>query len=485
MRFSSHPIFPFAIWLLLTISILVPFLLAATDVVPVKDDQSVLGKMKRSLLPGQTTHGHYQIELECSACHQPDMRIKAGACNDCHGEELKQAHDTHAAKKFKDPSNAQRLETLNVMECTTCHREHVPEQTSEMGLSLPQDYCYHCHQDIFEQRPSHKDFAFDSCNNAGCHNFHDNRALFEKFLDKHSGEPDFLDLATIPELSSEKNEYSPADRLTAKDQDAPEGKKLSDDDPLLQAWVDSAHAEAGVGCTKCHGGTADDQQLVNLPSGDEAADAVDPHSLWSRRVSYETCGKCHEQEVSGWLQSRHGMRLAAGLSAMTPEQARLPMKAKVAHEALDCSSCHQGHRFDRQFAAYEACISCHDDSHSRAYAESTHFELWQAELAGDAPAGTGVSCATCHMPHIEVDGKLVVQHNQNDNLRPSDKMVRNACINCHGLEFSLSCVADKQLIKSCFQGQPAEINQSVKMAAEWFEAKRRKREARKKSAKKP
>ena len=177
--------------------------------------------------------------------------------------------------------------------------------------------------------------------------------------------------------------------------------------------------------------------------------------------------------------------MAAGLSAMTPGQARLPMKAEVAHESLDCSSCHQGHRFDRQFAAYEACISCHDDAHSRAYTNSSHFELWQAELSGKAPVGTGVSCATCHMPRCEVDGKMIVQHNQNDNLRPSDKMVRNACMNCHGLEFSLSSVADKQLIESCFQGQPGEINRSVQMAMEWFAEKKRKREERKKSSKKP
>ena len=369
------------------------------------------------------------------------------------------------------------------MECTTCHREHEPDHTGEMGVSLPKDYCYHCHQDVFEQRPSHKDFAFDSCNNAGCHNFHDNRALFEKFLDKHSGEPDFLASALVPALSSAKNKHPSAVRLLANEQDAPTDKQLANDDPLLQAWVNSAHATAGVNCTQCHGGTSPPDQLEASDAGEQVSTANNSHSPWSDQVFYETCGKCHEQEVSGWLESRHGMRMAVGLSAMTPGHARLPMKVDVAHEALDCSSCHQGHQFDRRFAAYQACVQCHDDAHSRAYASSSHFELWQAELAGDAVAGTGVSCATCHMPHHEVDGKMVVQHNQNDNLRPSDKMVRNVCINCHGLEYSLSSVADRDLIDSCFQGQPAEVNQSVQMAADWFAEKKRKREARKKAAK--
>lgn len=470
MRFLSHPIIPFLIWLLLSISILVPFILAATETVPVEDEQSVLAKVKLGLLPGQTTHGHYQIELACSACHQPDMRIKANACNDCHAEELKQAHDTHPAKKFKDPSNAARLETLNVMECTTCHREHVPNQTTAMGLSLPKDYCYHCHQDVFDLRPSHKDLPFDSCNNAGCHNYHDNRALFERFLDKHSDEADIHSTAQLPTLPSAEKNYPIENRLTANDQDAPENKQLDANDPLLKDWVDSVHAHAGVGCTKCHGGD------LNQTSQTGQATSQDlEQTPWANNVSHETCGKCHSAEVKGWLESRHGMRLAAGLSAMTPEKARLPMKTEMKHDALDCSSCHQGHRFDRKFAAYEACIACHDDAHSRAYTDSSHFQLWQDELAGKAPAGTGVSCATCHLPRCDVDGKTIVQHNQNDNLRPNDKMVRNVCMNCHGLEYSLSSVADRELVEKCFQGQPAEINRSVQMAVEWFEKKKAKK----------
>ena len=52
-------------------------------------------------------------------------------------------------------------------------------------------------------------------------------------------------------------------------------------------------------------------------------------------------------------------------------------------------------------------------------------------------------------------------------------------MNCHGLEYSLSSVADQELIEKCFQGQPTETNRSVKMAVEWFEAKKRKRDAKK------
>ena len=109
----------------------------------------------------------------------------------------------------------------------------------------------------------------------------------------------------------------PAEWLTAKDQDAPEGKRLSDGDSLLQAWVDSAHAKVGVNCNQCHGGEEKALQTGNLASHEKSANTAEKYVFWSNKVSYETCGNCHEQEVSGWLQSRHGMRLDAGLPPMT------------------------------------------------------------------------------------------------------------------------------------------------------------------------
>jgi DNA-binding transcriptional LysR family regulator len=67
-------------------------------------------------------------------------------------------------------------------------------------------------------------------------------------------------------------------------------------------------------------------------------------------------------------------------------------------------------------------MGCHNDSHTRNYRDSPHFALWQAEIAGEVPAGRGVSCATCHLPresHKAAKGtRVLVQHNQNLNLRP-------------------------------------------------------------------
>jgi len=104
-------------------------------------------------LPGETTDGHYQIELACDACHGEafaDTEAMQAACVECHGAELKRVDDSHPQRKFTDPRNADRVASLDARWCVTCHQEHRPELTSTMGLSLPGDYCYRCHEKVGE-----------------------------------------------------------------------------------------------------------------------------------------------------------------------------------------------------------------------------------------------------------------------------------------------------------------------------------------------
>ena len=89
------------------------------------------------------------------------------------------------------------------------------------------------------------------------------------------------------------------------------------------------------------------------------------------------------------------------MSALQVGDARLPMREDAAHQSLTCNSRHVAHRYDVKRAAVEACMDCHNDTHTRAYEESPHHELWQQELDGELDAGSGVSCATCHMPRNE------------------------------------------------------------------------------------
>ncbi len=426
--------------------------------------KSVNAPAKAVLLPGETTHGHYQIELSCNACHTEFMGVKQDACTSCHAAELKASKDTHPASKFNDPTNADRLALLDAQKCITCHREHVPDRTHSMGVSLPQDYCFHCHEDVAEQRPSHIGMSHDSCSTAGCHNYHDNSALYEKFLYENCDQSDVSNEVTVAlrNLLSqwEKKTKESQQPLTSKDADAPTDLLLR---PIVDEWASTAHAAAGVSCRACHDVTSEDGKVTQ----------------WQNDIGIEACRSCHKEESETFVEGRHGMRLALGLSKMTPSMARLPMHEQSAHKQLDCSACHSAHGDDTKFAAVDACISCHNDEHTNNYKKSIHYELWQEENSGNAEPGTGVSCATCHMPRIEEGGNVHVQHNQNSNLRPNEKMIRSVCMSCHGLEFSLNSLADSLLIERCFQGQPTVEIDSAQMAKRWFEAKEKKKKARK------
>ena len=166
------------------------------------------------------------------------------------------------------------------------------------------------------------------------------------------------------------------------------------------------------------------------------------------------------------------MRLAHELTPMAPALARRPMRAGAAHRKLTCQSCHGAHRYDTRAAAVDACLQCHADEHSVRYAESPHARAWDREQLGEGPAGSGVSCATCHLPRRSTRAAttasgggptIAVEHNQNDNLRPNEKMIRSVCAPCHGLAFSIDALADRDLIDSNFARRPDRHIPSIEM----------------------
>ena len=387
-------------------------------------------------LPGKTTHGHYQIEMSCAACHDPDMGFQEESCLRCHAQELEAVDDSHPKSKFNDPRNADRLEKLDASRCVTCHTEHVEGRTHEMGVTVPKDYCFQCHEDIAEERESHRGMGFETCATAGCHNYHDNKALYEDFLVKHAGEPDIKSVMTLLG-HPQKDKEDPSKKLTMAEADFSRHGVIPND-LILNEWHESSHAQQGVSCSDCH----------------------DQGGVWMDKPNHESCQTCHDTEVKGFLQGKHGMRLAEGLSAMTPAMARQPMHRNAGHKKLSCVSCHASHQFDREEASMKACMSCHNDEHTNQYLNSKHFGLW-AEKGFDG----GVSCATCHMPRLEdKEHGYVVQHNQNANLRPNEKMIREVCMDCHGLSFSIDALADPELVKRNFIGLPSEHIKSIDMA---------------------
>jgi hypothetical protein len=61
---------------------------------------------------------------------------------------------------------------------------------------------------------------------------------------------------------------------------------------------------------------------------------------------------------------------------------------------------------------------------------------------------------------------VLVDHNQSDNLRPNDKMLRSVCLDCHGLGFSINALADRAAIDNNFDGGPAVHVDSIDFALE-------------------
>lgn len=449
MRLKLKTFFPWFLWLASVLSLSAYFWL------------SLQNENETIFIPDDTTHGHYQIELACNVCHTENFEgVDQGACLKCHEEELENAVDSHPDKKFLDPRNADRVEILDARLCITCHREHQPEITEGMGVTLPTDYCYYCHEDVAEERPSHEGMGFDTCASAGCHNYHDNTALYEDFLAKHLDEPAFLDVALLKQTTTYETELSDeelvARALKIADRDAP--AEYAENAGLNHDWATTVHAAAGVNCTDCH----------------EVKDPVTQVIDWVEKPSHEICQTCHEHETKGFLEGRHGMRLAQGLSPMKPSMARLKdFHPKSMHEELSCTSCHSSHKFDTRHAAVNACMNCHNDEHTQNYLGSKHYALWLNEINGDGAAGSGVSCATCHLPRMEktvFSEKITyVEHNQNATLRPNEKMIRPVCTNCHGLGFAIDSLADVDLIKANFSGSPQVRIESLDMVKKKLE----------------
>lgn len=477
-----------------------------------------VGGSRQLLLVGETTGVHHQMEMACESCHtapfnaseKKSNKSMTKACLACHKDELGVSNDSHPVKKFRDPRNVERLEVVNALYCQSCHVEHTPELTRPVAVTLPTDFCVACHEDVGDNRPTHEGVGFDTCASAGCHNYHDNTALYEKFLLKHAEAPDFAEHAVmayaalsrgpqplemalaaenpLAELQAyleglEKAPKDPAAEaaeqlgrvLTASDASAPAAYKTKE---AVALWAGSGHALGGVNCAGCH-----------VPEQEQPSEA-EMAEMWIEEPRRDVCATCHKPQNKSFLQGLHGMSahpkiseprdipdegVGAWLGSVFQDQpiepmqvgsSRLETKPGAAHLELgSCNACHKPHEVNLEVAAVDACASCHDSAHTKNYFTSPHHELWRAEIAGDLPPGAGVSCADCHLPKLE-DRRagFVTTHNQNAYLRPNEKMIRPVCMSCHSLEFSIDALADAVLVENNFNGRPEVHIESIDWA---------------------
>ena len=468
------------LWIIWTLATLALLALAFTRIYVAGD--------RTALLPGQTEGVHHQLEMACETCHTAkpfagQAKIKKElnkTCVTCHKEELAAADDSHPIKKFKNPRMAAYWDKVDARFCTSCHAEHEPEISLPGMVTLAGDFCIACHsegdQDVRVNRPSHEGLTFDTCASSGCHNFHDNRALYEDFLVKHAGEPWLKGDAIAPGKALARQRPRPETaeiEIYLASINAPEAQMDVDIDAH---WAASAHASGDVTCASCH-----------APKAETAAQI---EADWVAQPGEAVCASCHKAEAKTFALGRHGMRRhpeiakprkaksmlkrlgikkpsdelvtavetylndPAPPAQMSTSEARVSLAPEAMDQLVTCNSCHKPHEQDLSFAQVDACLSCHNDDHSLAYEDSAHFALWQGEIAGDLPAGSGVTCASCHMPTAINKEHAVTNHNQNDNLRPNEKMIRSVCMDCHGLGFSIDALADADLVTNNFSGQP-------------------------------
>jgi hypothetical protein len=204
---------------------------------------------------------------------------------------------------------------------------------------------------------------------------------------------------------------------------------------LVQQWLDSAHADAGINCMDCHQADASDSDAITH-EGQVIATIVSP----------KDCGRCHEteyQEQAGSVHAEAYAIIAERVPALAHNMTGAAMQAagcdqchgsvvKVRGDGtLDpatwpnsgigrvnpdgskgsCSSCHGRHRFSKaQAREPEACVRCHsgpDSPDKEIFEASKHGMIYAAERAQmNLDADTWVAgqdytaaptCVTCHM----------------------------------------------------------------------------------------
>lgn len=210
-------------------------------------------------------------------------------------------------------------------------------------------------------------------------------------------------------------------------------------DAATQRWQTSAHALNDINCSSCH-------EASGTPT-------------FLAQPGVESCQTCHQQAVDTFLLGQHGIRLLEGETPLTPAMARLPMQPEALAVSMTCNTCHDVHAVNTVQAAVDACLSCHSDTHSLNYGNSRHAELFAADRDLPRPGANGVSCATCHLPRHQTgtgdSAVTLVNHNNTYTLLPRDRMVKDVCMNCHGMEYSYNSIFDDDLVEANFDAPPS------------------------------
>jgi hypothetical protein len=187
-------------------------------------------------------------------------------------------------------------------------------------------------------------------------------------------------------------------------------------------WLESVHAQQGVGCVSCHGGD---------PTQEEAEEAMAPEAGFLGPLPKERipglCGSCHSRvelmrqfglptdQFDQYWQSQHGQALLEGDT-----------------NVATCFDCHDGHRVlkttDPASDVYPSneptmCAGCHSDEALMAIygIAADQFDMYQESVHGVALLEEqnlrAPTCSVCHGKHGAAP--------------PGFQQVANVCGQCH------------------------------------------------------
>ena len=201
-------------------------------------------------------------------------------------------------------------------------------------------------------------------------------------------------------------------------------------------WQGSIHALAEVNCSSCH--------------QNENTKAFIP------KPTAESCKSCHESSVDTFMLGKHGIRTLEGLSPLTPAMAHLPMRESSLDMQMNCNTCHNVHTVNTYKASVDSCLTCHSDNHSLNYKNSPHAKVFKTIGTLPRPNADSVTCATCHLPREISGDAILVNHNNTYTLKPRDRMVKEVCMNCHGVEHAYNSIFDDELVEANFARPPTQ-----------------------------
>ncbi|MBT5876967.1 MAG: hypothetical protein HOH43_26325 [Candidatus Latescibacteria bacterium] len=107
---------------------------------------------------------------------------------------------------------------------------------------------------------------------------------------------------------------------------------------VVSDWRSSVHADAGIRCVECHGGTVG--TVLKEAAHDEASGYI---GIPEPETYHEVCGTCHQIQMTNYLASPHGLE-----GGLWPS----------------CIDCHTSHTIRRaaveEIAVQERCEDCHE-----------------------------------------------------------------------------------------------------------------------------